>query len=291
MSRIAPLEAAAVEGPSRSWLPLLVVAVVAVVAGGIFLSNPQIDLAAGRVFYQGEGIFFGRTHRWVEWVRNVFIVFYWACIVAALVGLYLTRHTRETPAWAARLGAFAPVRLLGALIGIVLRPIGMLLDALDKGRTDRVSWLGWRSPQWFFMLLCLAIGPGLVANLILKDQWGRARPGHVTEFGGKKNFTPPLIPVKECPRNCSFVSGEASSMYMPFFAAAAIVPQGAPLLVVGGVVGGLAAGAVRMAQGGHFLSDVIFAGVFMALTVLVLRRLVFGPPGPRGGDGHGDRRA
>jgi membrane-associated PAP2 superfamily phosphatase len=45
-----------------------------------------------------------------------------------------------------------------------------------------------------------------------------------------------------------------------------------------------------MAQGAHFLSDVIFAGVFMALTVLVMRRLMLGEPGsgvlPEG-DRHG----
>jgi hypothetical protein len=31
-----------------------------------------------------------------------------------------------------------------------------------------------------------------------------------------------------------------------------------------------------MSQGGHFLSDVVFAGVFMALTVLLLRALIVG---------------
>jgi membrane-associated phospholipid phosphatase len=29
-----------------------------------------------------------------------------------------------------------------------------------------------------------------------------------------------------------------------------------------------------MSQGAHFLSDVVFAGVFMALTVLLLRWLI-----------------
>lgn len=235
MSLIAPTEAAPVPGPSQSWLPLAAVAAVALLAGAVFLAYPGIDLAVGRLFYIGEGRFFGRSHRWVEWVRNVFIVFYWACIALALAGLFLTGRSRK-------------------------------------------GWLGWGLPHWLFLAICLGAGPGLVANLILKDQWGRARPGHVTEFGGKKAFTPPLIPVKECPRNCSFVSGEASSMYIPFFAAAVLMPQSAPVLIAGGTVAGLAAGLVRMAQGGHYLSDVIFAGVFMALTVLITRRLMFGPP-------------
>ena len=51
---------------------------------------------------------------------------------------------------------------------------------------------------------------------------------------------------------------------------------GAVVLVATGTVMGLAAGAVRMAQGGHFFSDVIFAGVAMALSVLLVRWLMFG---------------
>jgi lipid A 4'-phosphatase len=51
--------------------------------------------------------------------------------------------------------------------------------------------------------------------------------------------------------------------------------------------GGLVTGLVRMAQGGHFLSEVAFAGVFMALTVLALRALMLrggvSSPAPRQG--------
>jgi lipid A 4'-phosphatase len=33
-----------------------------------------------------------------------------------------------------------------------------------------------RTGQWLFLVLCLSVGPGLVVNVLLKDQWGRARP-------------------------------------------------------------------------------------------------------------------
>ena len=33
------------------------------------------------------------------------------------------------------------------------------------------------------------IGSGLIANWYFKDQWGRARPIQVKEFGGEKEFT------------------------------------------------------------------------------------------------------
>ena len=34
-----------------------------------------------------------------------------------------------------------------------------------------------------FLLLALALGPGLIVNTALKDHWGRARPSQVVEFG------------------------------------------------------------------------------------------------------------
>ena len=133
--------------------------------------------------------------------------------------------------------------------------------------------------QWLFVFVCLTVGPGLLANVGFKDQWGRARPKHIIAFGGNKQFTPALLPTNQCRRNCSFVSGEASSVFAPFFAAAALAPQWAATLVVAGTVAGLAAGVVRILQGAHFLSDVVFAGLFMGLMVITLNRLMFGSAG------------
>jgi lipid A 4'-phosphatase len=121
----------------------------------------------------------------------------------------------------------------------------------------------------------------LVANLVFKDQWGRARPKHLVAFGGSKNFTPALLPTNQCKRNCSFISGEASSVFAPFYAAAAIAPQWAAPLIIVGTVAGLAAGTVRIAQGAHFLSDVVFAALFMGLTVITLQRLMLAAPSSR----------
>ena len=134
-------------------------------------------------------------------------------------------------------------------------------------------WLGLDPAKWLFLCLCLLTGPGVVANLALKDQWGRARPKQVVEFGGDKVFTPALTPAKQCDKNCSFVSGEASSIYMVFFAAGCLFPRRGRQLIVTGLATGSIAGLVRMSQGGHFLSDVIFAGIAMALTATALHQL------------------
>jgi lipid A 4'-phosphatase len=163
-----------------------------------------------------------------------------------------------------------------AFVGLYVGTIALCLVGLAQIWRGRLQWLQLGKAQWLFLAACLAAGPGLVANLVFKDHWGRARPRQIAEFGGSKAFTPPLLIARQCKRNCSFVSGEAASTYVTLYAAAAVVPQWSGALIVAGTVGGLATGLVRMAQGGHFLSDVVFAGVFMALTVLVLRQLMLG---------------
>lgn len=146
---------------------------------------------------------------------------------------------------------------------------GLIGAAMGRAR-------GFSRKQWLFLVVCLGVGPGLLANLTFKDQWGRARPKQVAAFGGDKLFTPALLPTKQCRKNCSFVSGEAASVFVAFYAAAAVVPQWTATLVVVGTAAGLTAGTVRIVQGAHFASDVIFAGLLMALAVFALSRLMLG---------------
>lgn len=171
-----------------------------------------------------------------------------------------------------RLGWVEVVRQ--AFVALYFGTIAVCIVGLVRTWRDPAHWLTLGKPQWLFLAACLAAGPGLVANVVLKDQWGRARPKQIVEFGGTKTFTPPLMPANQCRRNCSFVSGEASSTYVTLYAAAALFPQWSVVLVAAGTLGGLATGLVRMSQGAHFLSDIVFAGVFMALTVLALRALM-----------------
>ncbi len=139
---------------------------------------------------------------------------------------------------------------------------------------DRVrSFLSLGFMKWLFLALCISIGPGVVANLALKDQSGRARPRDIVEFGGERSFSAAMIPSSECGRNCSFVCGESSSIFALFFAGACLSRRRSQALILAGLALGGAAGLVRMSQGAHFLSDVVFSGVFMALSVLALRWL------------------
>ena len=78
------------------------------------------------------------------------------------------------------------------------------------------------------MLTTLALAPGLVTNVILKDNWGRPRPIDVTEFKGEEHFIPWWDPRGDCPKNCSFVAGEPSGAIWMMSAAAVLPPLWRP---------------------------------------------------------------
>src|SRR6185369_1096288 len=56
-----------------------------------------------------------------------------------------------------------------------------------------------------FLIATLALAPGLMANVILKDNWGRPRPVEIQEFYGPEQFRPWWDPRGSCQSNCSFV--------------------------------------------------------------------------------------
>jgi lipid A 4'-phosphatase len=171
-------------------------------------------------------------------------------------------------------GAWCPTSALNAarsaFMALFLLVVGATLAVSVGVLIAKRKLFGTAQARCWFMIAVLIVGPGVVANLILKDNLGRARPRDVIELGGTKVFSPPLVPSQECQRNCSFVCGEAASMFAPFFALVLLFPRYRRSLFVAALTTGLLAGAVRMMQGAHFLSDVLFAGIFMALTVSLL---------------------
>jgi lipid A 4'-phosphatase len=122
-----------------------------------------------------------------------------------------------------------------------------------------------------FLLASLALGPGLLANIVLKDHWGRARPTQIEAFGGSRHFTPAPLPAAECASNCAFVSGHAA-LGFSLVAFAFLLPPGRKRRGAGAAALGFGAiaGLGRIAQGGHFLSDVVYAGLLVYATTAVL---------------------
>lgn len=116
--------------------------------------------------------------------------------------------------------------------------------------------------QGLFILLCVALGPGLIVNGILKDHWGRARPRQIVEFGGTYQYTQPLVPAAA--HGKSFPCGHCSVGYL--FGAGWWLwrrrrPKIAALSLFAGLLLGTLLGFGRMAAGGHFLSDAVWSGL------------------------------
>lgn len=146
--------------------------------------------------------------------------------------------------------------------------------------------LGLGFAAWIYVGLCLGVGPGLVANLVFKEHWGRARPVQITQFGGDKQFSPAFTRSNQCDHNCSFVSGEASNFFAVGFALALLAEAGRRRrMFQGAIAAGAFAGLIRIGSGAHFLSDVVFAGVFMAFVARGLAWLVFERLGAQLADG------
>jgi lipid A 4'-phosphatase len=181
-------------------------------------------------------------------------------------------HSRAAARWLTAL-IFAPACL--AIIGKLIMP-------------GRRMLMGGRAV--LFLVLTMALGPGLITNVILKDHWGRARPIDVTEFGGAYHFTAWWDPRGDCPENCSFIAGEPSGAFWTLAPAALAPPQWRLLAYGGALAFSAAVGILRIASGGHFFTDVIFAGVVIFLLIWMTHGLLFRWPAARASDGLPKRR-
>jgi lipid A 4'-phosphatase len=149
---------------------------------------------------------------------------------------------------------------------LVLLILGCLVAALLRRPAPGIS-----GRAATFLLLALAIGPGILTNLVLKDHWGRARPAQIVEFGGTQEFTPAAIPARQCDHNCSFTSGHAAlGFYVVSFAFLARTRRGRWAGQVAAIVLGTLFGLARIAQGAHFLSDVVVSGLVVYATSWLL---------------------
>ena len=126
-----------------------------------------------------------------------------------------------------------------------------------------------------FLLSTLVIGPGLIVNVTLKDYFPRSRPIDVPQFNGDERFTPWWDPRGGCPKNCSAVAGEASGAFWTLAPAVLAPPQWRPFAYAGALVFGAAVGGLRIAFGGHFFTDVVFAGVLMFLLIWIVHGLLY----------------
>lgn len=165
-----------------------------------------------------------------------------------------------------------------ARIAFYLAPFVSLAGALVLWFAGRQGWIRPRvsGAAALWLIVTMALGPGLVVNLILKDHSHRPRPGHLIAFGGKAEFRPVGRFDGACDSNCSFVSGEASAAAWTLAPALLTPPPVRAAWVAASMVFAAATGGLRMAFGGHFLSDVVFAILLTWLIVLGTRPFFLG---------------
>ena len=111
-----------------------------------------------------------------------------------------------------------------------------------------------------YTLSVLILVPVILINGVFKDNFGRPRPRDITEFAGVKIFQPAWSISQQCSTNCSFVCGDSSAafcfwLFLPFFKRRRYkLAYGTLVFLVGAFYG-----YIRIGQGAHFFSDVIFS--------------------------------
>jgi len=221
---------------------LIIALAIGGIAGLIFGLFPQLDLAISRPF-----------HDHVDSIGNVFA---WRTYVPLM-------RARDIGLW----------------VGTVLVAPAVLSLLLKLILPERKMFVSGRAA--IFLIVTMALGPGLLVNVLLKDHWGRPRPIDVTQFGGDQHFVSWWDPRGDCPGNCSFVSGDVSGAAWTFAPAALAPPQWRALAYGAALALTVGMAAVRMMAGGHFASDAIFASVFTFLIVWFSYTLIYRWPRTR----------
>jgi membrane-associated PAP2 superfamily phosphatase len=163
------------------------------------------------------------------------------------------KHYGVIPAWVLACSA------LGVFIASFIRP---RLRAARRGA--------------IFLVFVMAFGPGLIVNDVFKEHWGRPRPRDLVEMGGTKEYVPPLV---KSPRENggSFCSGHAATgfyLLTPYFLLRRRARWKAAAVLGVGLVYGSLMGYARIAQGAHFLSDIVWSLGIVYLSALALFYLV-----------------
>lgn len=162
----------------------------------------------------------------------------------------------------------------GQLLGIGAA-IAYLLSFL------RTQWKSWRKPA-LMLILTMAIGAGFITHTVLKDNWGRPRPKQTIEFGGNQPFRAIYEPnfLHQPEPSKSFPCGHCTMGFV-FFAFIFLGKRlNSPTIYYSGIFISLFLGSAlaitRMAQGGHYLTDTIAAGIVMWLTALTCDWILYG---------------
>lgn len=236
--------------------PLLAVSILFFALADLWLAFPWIDLTVASLFWTPEGEFAGRGALWEQFMyRSIDELL--VIVGLGLIGAWAIRRWRSG---------------VGALPRIAREP----RSKIPSPRIHRPS-LSPSAAQHLtgrrlsFLLLLLALVPGLIVNEVLKEHWGRARPIQVEQFGGNRLFTPPFVLSDQ--GGGSFSSGHVAAAAWLVAVAVGLFGVGSAWTLVTLVYLG-AMVLARVAAGAHFVSDALTSILLVWIGYLVLERLL-----------------
>jgi membrane-associated PAP2 superfamily phosphatase len=221
---------------------LIVVLGVAAIVGVVFAMAPQLELRVAHHFYEN----IDSAHNVFAWRFNP------PLMLARDIGIWI--------------GTALIAPFVAALVIKLILPRRRLLIS---GRAI------------LFLLVTMALGPGLLVNVLLKDHWGRPRPVDLVEFGGAQHYVAWWDPRGDCPKNCAFVSGDVAGAIWTMAPAALVPPPWRALAYGGALALAIGMSVLRVMAGGHFITDVVFAGVFTYLIIWLTYAFIYRSPRTR----------
>ena len=193
-----------------------------------FYLFPGIDIAVSQIFYVpsgcGDGAAAGKICGtfpaiWVSWLEVLRSILFYIPIICGITVIY-----RLILVWSHH----------GATYN---RTLAMRLQA---------------------GLISLLLGPLLLTNWIFKEMSHRPRPRNTDLFGGHLPFKPAGDFSGACLSNCSFISGEAAGAGWLFCYTLVLLPARYRMLLMPPLLAvSILSPIMRVAFGGHYLSDVI----------------------------------
>lgn len=190
---------------------------------GVLFFDGSLDLKAGGSFYHPDQ----GMDSWPEQNRPMWLFFY------------------HGAPW-----------LTGALLFLSLLS---LIGALFKPEFKKLRM------QAIMIFMVILLGAGFIINGVLKPYWGRPRPREVQELGGNYEFKK-FYQMDLGAQGKSFPCGHCSVGFtygLFYWTQKRKNRKSAILALVISLFLGLSMGMGRMAAGGHFLSDVLIAGLIV----------------------------
>ena len=219
---------------------------------------------------------------------------YWVVIAIFCVLALVPTIWTSVDVWAASLFV-GPERAIDSITWFWVEWINLYVPAAFRVMVlaALIGWLvsgftrygkRWRL-QFAFIVLAGAMGPGVLVNSGFKENWQRARPYQVEQFGGTQEFTRAGHMTDQCNNNCSFVSGHVACGFF-FVSLMLIQPRRKIAWTVVGVSAGLLIGFSRMSDVAHWLSDVLWAApITLICSWVIWKALTKWYPNPTPIDG------